>query len=84
MTRVHPSELLVKEGESGIFLCKSREQAKWSFNGENLPSNTRIVGHIILYIIHVNITNRGYYECLGTKANNQSFRGLGLLKVIGD
>ncbi len=81
-----PKRLQLQKGKSGIFKCLTKyalDSISWRFLGNDLPKNTFIVNHNVLYINHVTDENAGYYECEGQVNVNGNFVSSSSVKVYG-
>ena len=59
---------VAQRGCSIVFRCNLTQQDYWTFNGLELPPNSRLLDHSqLVYIKEVDFHNAGEYKCLRSK-----------------
>ncbi len=80
ISRTSPVNQKIYEGQEAAIFCTSESEVQWTFNGSNLPSNTRITAHHTLLIEQAHMHNQGYYECKGI--GKHTFHSQSYVKVL--
>ena len=89
LKRVVPDTHKVFLGETVRFRCYGNTTMRWTFNGQQLPSNAELskseLGsqRSVLYITRVRLENSGIYTCYGLDEYSKPFEENGKLIVYG-
>ena len=68
IVNIHVKSFVAQQGYSIVFRCNLKQQDYWTFNGLELPPNSRLLNHSqLVYIEEVDFHNAGECKCLRSK-----------------